>query len=61
MKRCGEAHAPGPPAFSVYSAPKAAVPSFECTFITDRKHRKIRVNAISPGVIPSAATAIPWE
>ncbi|MEY2492520.1 MAG: hypothetical protein QOH24_1471 [Verrucomicrobiota bacterium] len=43
----------GPPAFSVYSASKAAVRSFARTFTTDLKDRKIRVNAISPGVIPS--------
>jgi NAD(P)-dependent dehydrogenase (short-subunit alcohol dehydrogenase family) len=43
----------GPPAFSVYSASKAAVRSFARTFTTDLKERKIRVNAISPGVIPS--------
>jgi NAD(P)-dependent dehydrogenase (short-subunit alcohol dehydrogenase family) len=43
----------GPPAFSVYSASKAAVRSFARTFTADLKDRKIRVNAISPGVIPS--------
>jgi NAD(P)-dependent dehydrogenase (short-subunit alcohol dehydrogenase family) len=43
----------GAPAFSVYSASKAAVRSFARTFTTDLKDRKIRVNAISPGVIPS--------
>jgi NAD(P)-dependent dehydrogenase (short-subunit alcohol dehydrogenase family) len=43
----------GSPAFSVYSASKAAVRSFARTFTTDLKDRKIRVNAISPGVIPS--------
>src|SRR6267154_4501103 len=43
----------GPPAFSVYSASKAAVRSFARTFTTDLKDRKIRVNAVSPGVIPS--------
>jgi NAD(P)-dependent dehydrogenase (short-subunit alcohol dehydrogenase family) len=36
-------------AFSVYSASKAAVRSFARTWTTDLKHRKIRVNAISPG------------
>jgi NAD(P)-dependent dehydrogenase (short-subunit alcohol dehydrogenase family) len=45
--------ATGPPAFSVYSASKAAVRSFARTFTTDLKDRKIRVNAVSPGVIPS--------
>lgn len=43
----------GPPAFSVYSASKAAVRSFARTFTTDLKDRKIRVNAVSPGVVPS--------
>src|SRR5437879_3646425 len=43
----------GPPAFSVYSASKAAVRSFARTFTTDLKDRNIRVNAVSPGVIPS--------
>ncbi len=43
----------GAAAFSVYSASKAAVRSFARTFTTDLKDRKIRVNAISPGVIPS--------
>jgi len=43
----------GVPAFSVYSASKAAVRSFARTFTSDLKDRKIRVNAISPGVIPS--------
>jgi NAD(P)-dependent dehydrogenase (short-subunit alcohol dehydrogenase family) len=38
---------------SVYSASKAAVRSFARTLTTDLKDRKIRVNAISPGVIPS--------
>jgi NAD(P)-dependent dehydrogenase (short-subunit alcohol dehydrogenase family) len=41
----------GNPAFSVYSATKAAVRSFARTWILDLKHRKIRVNAISPGPI----------
>jgi NAD(P)-dependent dehydrogenase (short-subunit alcohol dehydrogenase family) len=39
----------GNPAFSVYSATKAAVRSFARTWILDLKERKIRVNAISPG------------
>jgi NAD(P)-dependent dehydrogenase (short-subunit alcohol dehydrogenase family) len=43
----------GAPAFSVYSASKAAVRSFARTFTSDLRDRKIRVNAISPGVIPS--------
>jgi NAD(P)-dependent dehydrogenase (short-subunit alcohol dehydrogenase family) len=36
---------------SVYSATKAAVRSFARTWTTDLKHRHIRVNAISPGLI----------
>ena len=43
----------GSPALSVYSASKAAVRSFARTFTSDLKDRKIRVNAVSPGVIPS--------
>src|SRR5216683_1903006 len=38
---------------SVYSSSKAAVRSFARTFTTDLKDRKIRVDAISPDVIPS--------
>ena len=41
----------GNPASSVYSASKAAVRSFARTWTVDLKHRKIRVNAISPGPI----------
>src|SRR5438093_1085697 len=41
--------------FSIYSATKAAVRSFARTWTTDLKSRKIRVNAISPGVIPTPA------
>jgi NAD(P)-dependent dehydrogenase (short-subunit alcohol dehydrogenase family) len=36
---------------SVYSATKAAVRSFARTWTVDLKHRKIRVNVISPGPI----------
>ncbi len=36
---------------SVYSATKAAIRSFARTWTVDLKHRKIRVNAISPGPI----------
>ncbi|HEU4481588.1 MAG TPA: SDR family oxidoreductase [Nitrososphaeraceae archaeon] len=36
---------------SVYSATKAAVRSFARTWTVDLRHRKIRVNAISPGPI----------
>ncbi len=44
----------GDPAFSVYSATKAAVRSFARTWCVDLKERGIRVNAISPGVVPTA-------
>ncbi|MEH2340435.1 MAG: SDR family oxidoreductase [Nostoc sp.] len=43
----------GTPAFSVYSASKAAVRSFARNWILDLRERKIRVNAISPGVVPT--------
>jgi NAD(P)-dependent dehydrogenase (short-subunit alcohol dehydrogenase family) len=43
----------GSPGLGVYSASKAAVRSFARTFTADLKDRKIRVNAVSPGVIPS--------
>ena len=43
----------GSPALSVYSATKAAVRSFARTWAVDLKQRKIRVNAISPGVVPT--------
>jgi NAD(P)-dependent dehydrogenase (short-subunit alcohol dehydrogenase family) len=41
----------GTPAFSVYSATKAAVRSFARSFTVDLKDRHIRVNALSPGPI----------
>ena len=41
----------GMPAFSVYSATKAAVRSFARGWTNDLKDRKIRVNVISPGPI----------
>jgi NAD(P)-dependent dehydrogenase (short-subunit alcohol dehydrogenase family) len=43
----------GTPAFSVYSATKAAVRSFARNWMLDLKEHKIRVNAISPGVVPT--------
>lgn len=43
----------GTPAFSVYSATKAAVRSFARNWTLDLKERHIRVNAISPGVVPT--------
>jgi NAD(P)-dependent dehydrogenase (short-subunit alcohol dehydrogenase family) len=45
----------GNPALSVYSATKAAVRSFARTWTVDLKDRKIRVNAISPGLIQTPA------
>jgi NAD(P)-dependent dehydrogenase (short-subunit alcohol dehydrogenase family) len=44
----------GTPAFSVYSATKAAIRSFARNWILDLKDRHIRVNAISPGVTETA-------
>jgi len=43
----------GAPAFSVYSATKAAVRSFARGWSVDLKDRKIRVNVVSPGFVPS--------
>lgn len=45
----------GLPDFSLYAASKAAVRSFIHSWTTDLKSRRIRVNAVSPGVIPTAA------
>jgi NAD(P)-dependent dehydrogenase (short-subunit alcohol dehydrogenase family) len=45
----------GMPALSVYSATKAAVRSFARGWSVDLKDRKIRVNVVSPGVVPSPA------
>jgi NAD(P)-dependent dehydrogenase (short-subunit alcohol dehydrogenase family) len=41
-------------ALSVYSATKAAVRSFARCWTTDLRHRKIRVNTISPGPIETS-------
>jgi NAD(P)-dependent dehydrogenase (short-subunit alcohol dehydrogenase family) len=43
----------GTAAFSVYSATKAAVRSFARNWTLDLKGRGIRVNAVSPGVVPT--------
>ena len=43
----------GTPAFSVYSATKAAVRSFARSWALDLKEYKIRINAISPGLVPT--------
>jgi NAD(P)-dependent dehydrogenase (short-subunit alcohol dehydrogenase family) len=45
----------GYPSFSVYSATKAAVRSFARNWTLDLKDRQIRVNVVSPGVIPTPA------
>src|SRR6476469_8319761 len=45
------------PAWSVYSASKAAVRSFARTWTTDLKARRIRVNAVSPGYTDTP----PWR
>jgi NAD(P)-dependent dehydrogenase (short-subunit alcohol dehydrogenase family) len=45
----------GAPAFSVYSATKAAVRSFARCWTVDLKDRKIRVNAVSPGPVETPA------
>jgi NAD(P)-dependent dehydrogenase (short-subunit alcohol dehydrogenase family) len=45
----------GTPGMSVYSATKAAVRSFARNWTLDLKDRKIRVNAISPGTVPTPA------
>jgi len=43
------------PAFGVYSATKAAVRSFARSWALDLKDRKIRVNAVSPGMVITPA------
>lgn len=43
----------GLPGFGMYAATKAAVRSFARSWTTDLRTRKIRVNAISPGVVPT--------
>jgi NAD(P)-dependent dehydrogenase (short-subunit alcohol dehydrogenase family) len=45
----------GAEALSVYSATKAAIRSFARTWTVELKHRKIRVNTISPGMIDTPA------
>lgn len=45
----------GFPAFSVYSASKAAVRSFARTWLVELKDRRIRVNILSPGTIDTPA------
>jgi len=48
------AGASGTPAFSVYSATKAALRNFARSWILDLKDRHIRVNVVSPGPIDTA-------
>jgi NAD(P)-dependent dehydrogenase (short-subunit alcohol dehydrogenase family) len=43
----------GSPAFSIYSASKAAVLNLARSWIVDLKGRNIRVNVVSPGVVPT--------
>lgn len=45
----------GLPDFCLYAASKAAIRSFVHSWSTDLKDKKIRVNAVSPGIIPTAA------
>jgi NAD(P)-dependent dehydrogenase (short-subunit alcohol dehydrogenase family) len=45
----------GQPAFSIYAATKAALRSFARTWSVDLKGRKIRVNVVSPGTVPTPA------
>jgi len=45
----------GTPALSVYSATKAAVRSFARSWTLDLNESKIRVNAVSPGTVPTPA------
>jgi NAD(P)-dependent dehydrogenase (short-subunit alcohol dehydrogenase family) len=47
----------GMPAFSVYSATKAAVRSFARSWTNDLKERRIRVNVVSPGPIETPGVA----
>jgi len=46
---------------SLYSATKAAIRSFARNWTVDLKHRKIRVNAISPGPIDTAQQRLGGE
>ena len=43
----------GTPAFSVYSATKAAVRNFARSWSLDLRARNIRINVVSPGVVPT--------
>lgn len=48
----------GTEAFGVYAATKAAVRSFARTWTAELKSRSIRVNAISPGVVPTEGYSV---
>jgi NAD(P)-dependent dehydrogenase (short-subunit alcohol dehydrogenase family) len=54
---CSTASVTGMPAFSVYSASKAAIRSFARSWTTDLKDRRIRVNVISPGPVETPGVA----
>jgi len=43
----------GLPGFGIYAATKAAVRSLARSWTTDLKDKRIRVNALSPGVVPT--------
>jgi NAD(P)-dependent dehydrogenase (short-subunit alcohol dehydrogenase family) len=43
----------GLPGFAIYASTKAAVRSLARSWTTDFKHRKIRFNTVSPGVVPT--------
>ena len=45
----------GTPAFSIYGATKAAIRSFARGWSVDLRDRKIRVNGVSPGTVPTPA------
>jgi len=45
----------GLPDFCVYAAAKCAVKSLIYSLTTDFKEKKIRVNAVAPGVVPTEA------
>lgn len=49
----------GTPAFSAYSASKAAVRNLARSWILDLKDRKIRVNVVSPGPVRAVASVEP--
>jgi NAD(P)-dependent dehydrogenase (short-subunit alcohol dehydrogenase family) len=51
----------GTPALSLYNASKAAIRSFARSWTVDLKHRKIRVNAISPGPIDTPGLSSLFE